>query len=306
METLNSSGEPAEELGEKSETFKPEAPKQVKVINQLFILALIVVITYGSWRIIQDQRVLNQLQQTNRALQEDVSEYKQKLEVTAGQLDLAINAVTLARIHRDEGQKSLREMEDRLAESREAREALEAQAKLDQTQIESLSRTLAQTDAALDEAINLPDYQYKGSYLRAVEFISSTFPIQSQVLTGIVEGMGEFGWKFEGNDPDEGFDSQGLAAFVLTQCGLTTDGIDVTRGQLTSSLDSISEPEVGDLVSFPGGYFMFFFIDQDGIPFVVGMTPYGVQLFMYDFKEIEGVYQVPYQEETRCDLPSKP
>ncbi len=295
-----------EELGGLSETQPISRERRVFFFSLLLILTGVLVIIYLGLRTLESQRALVQLQQTNRALQEDVEELKQSLETTAGQLDLAINAVTLARIHRDDGQKALRDMENRLAESREAREGLETQVALNQAQIETLSKALVQVESALADSQPLPEYLYTGSYTQTTEFITSTYPTQSVVLTSIVDVLGGVEWVYGGNNPEQGLDSRGMAALVLSSCGLASGATTEVRDQLPDILDMAEEPQVGDLIRYPDDAFMFFFLDQDGEAFVTGMTPYGVQIFVYGFKPVEGIYRVPYGEETQCEFTKNP
>lgn len=306
METKSSSEGTPDEPSELAETPVLERRSQLNRYAWLIILAVIVVIFYGCWRIIQDQRTLNQLQQTNRALQEDVVETKQELEITAGQLDLALNAVSLARIHRDDGQKELREMENRLAETRASLEALQGRVQDYQTQIETLGKAQQAMRAALAEATRLPDYRYTGSFEQAAEYAASTSPSQSIFLLRMAGDIGAIKWKFEGNNPEEGFDSIGLAAYLLVKCGLAPEPVAEARNQLTEILEEVTEPAVGDLVHYQDDYYMFYFLDQNGTSFVAGMTPYGIELFDFDFKEVEGIYHVTYEDEMQCNLISNP
>lgn len=305
-EKMRSKEEEQEAPDEQPVTPRPLKGRQANLFPLILVLAAGLVTIYFGWRIVEYQREVSQIQQTNRGLQEDVAELKKTLENTAGQLDLALNAVTLARIHRDEGQKALREMEGRLADSREAREALEAKGRLDQAEIEYLSKALTQVEAALREVKQLPDYQYTGNPLEVTEYISGTHPTQNAILGNLLENWGDIKWRYMGNDPKEGLDSLGMAALVLSKCGLTSSSAREAREQIPQILEAAEEPQIGDLVSYPGDYFMFFFQDQDGVPFVAGMTPFGVQVFLYEFKEIEEIYRVPYSEETQCEFDNSP
>ena len=301
---------PADEVQvEQSDQVEAEmhAGDQRPAIYRLALLLIsILALMYFSLRISGDQRKLSQLEQTNQALQEEVADYIERLKITAGQLDLVMNAVTQARMQRDSGQKGLREMEDRVAESRLAREALEKQANAYRIQIEYLSKALEQAETALKEAANLPGYLYPGSYAQAAEFIASAYPNQGEILVGMVGTLGETKWKFAGSDPEEGFDSEGMAVYLLANCGLIIDPAAAVGGRLGEILEPASAPGVGDLVEYKEGYYMFFYLDPEGMPFVAGMTPYGVQLFKYEFKEIAQIFQVPYGEKTQCALIPNP
>jgi len=302
METNSPADETQGEPGDQAETNLPAKVKRVGIYRLAFILAGSLVLIYFAWRISEDQRRLSQLEQANQVLQEDMEDYQQRLKITAGQLDMMLSAITQARMQRDSGQKALREMEDRVAESRLAREALEEQALAYRVQIEYLSHTLVQVETALEEAANLPDYRYPGSYERVAEFIARAYPAQSEILIGMVDTLGDTKWKFAGSDPGEGLDSEGMAVYLLVNCGLTDDPAAVERGQFTENLERADQPEVGDLVQYEDEYYMFYFLDQEGSPFVVGMTPYGLQLFRFEFKEVVQIFRVPHREGTRCTL----
>ena len=265
-------------------------------------LAILALIVYLGWRLNQSERQLQQQAGVLLELQNDELDYRRRLAITAGQLNIAINAVELARMQRDDGQKALRDLEDRLAESRREREALAEQLEAHQTQNRQLSNALAYASSALAEAESLPAYLYPGSAAQAADFIAEAFPSQGAILTSLIAISDQVRWQYQGDSLAEGLDSRGLAVHLLAGCGLAADAQTLLSKPLAEVLESVTLPAVGDLVHYQDEYYLFFFLDAEGLPFVAGMTPYGIQLFKYDFKEILQIYRLPYGEGMECSL----
>ncbi len=83
-------------------------------------------------------------------------------------------------------------------------------------------------------------------------------------------------WKLGGNTPQEGFDSPGFAAFVLSQ-HRTQPPIELgMRYSLRGHVPVAATPRPGDLIFYDTGYAMFYLRDRQGQPFCIGMTPMGI------------------------------
>src|SRR5262249_47300093 len=98
-------------------------------------------------------------------------------------------------------------------------------------------------------------------------------------------------WRLGGASVEEGFDSPSFAAFILVEekalAGQPGDGDLLARSrQLAANLPKAEEPlRPGDLIFFPGGYALFWFLDQNAQPFVIGMTPLGIVALEPSFAE---------------------
>jgi len=68
-------------------------------------------------------------------------------------------------------------------------------------------------------------------------------------------------------DGQKGFDSPSFAAYLLEKNGLLAEPASAVRYRLR-------EPEVGPVAFHERGYTMFYFVDGQGQPFVIGMTPF--------------------------------
>jgi hypothetical protein len=58
-------------------------------------------------------------------------------------------------------------------------------------------------------------------------------------------------------------------------------------------LEPVTEPSIGDIVYYEGGYSMFYF-EINGEQFVIGMTPLGIIAQRINFASILGYLHVPY------------
>jgi len=167
-----------------------------------------------------------------------------------------------------------------------------------ETQITDLQAKLGETEARLKEATEL------GRYIHQIDFVDvkaffSLYPQQAPVLERILE-LRQRGvkWHLGGQTPTEGFDSPSFAAFILRELNLP--GGDVRPGEnllatsrrLWDRLPPISQPRVGDLAFYPAGYVLFYFLDQQRRPFVIGMTPFGITALNPDFAKVVGYRRI--------------
>lgn len=104
----------------------------------------------------------------------------------------------------------------------------------------------------------------------------------------------EVKWRLGGQSPTEGFDSPSFAAFVLRELNLPggdvhpEESLLATSRRLWERLPSVPQPSVGDLVFYPAGYVLFYFVDQQQQPFVIGMTPFGISALKPNFARVVG------------------
>jgi hypothetical protein len=169
------------------------------------------------------------------------------------------------------------------------------------SQITELQGQVAETQKTLSEAVNLSRALRPMDYGNAKE-LASRFPGSENVLEEILQlRQRRIKWKPGGQSPQEGFDSPGLAMYVLRQRHAT--GIDLKPGEsladashtLYDRLPPTTQPRTGDLVFYPAGYTMFYFVDPREGPFVLGMTPLGIAAFKSDFAKPVGYRQVQWR-----------
>ncbi|HVT81199.1 MAG TPA: hypothetical protein VHM90_11135 [Phycisphaerae bacterium] len=80
-------------------------------------------------------------------------------------------------------------------------------------------------------------------------------------------------WNLTGQTPAEGFNSDRFARYIIQQNG---------NGTLDNATP-VDAPAPGDVALYPGGSTLFYFLDAQGRPFVIGMTPLGILSLDPDF-----------------------
>jgi hypothetical protein len=118
---------------------------------------------------------------------------------------------------------------------------------------------------------------------------------EAELLESILDlRSGGVSWAGAGADLEEGFDSPSFVSYVLREFDLTMGYLKLGDDPHTSSrilfenLRYVPEPEIGDLIFYPAGYVFFYFQNRRGQPFVIGMTPYGIQALDPQFAEPMG------------------
>jgi regulator of replication initiation timing len=125
--------------------------------------------------------------------------------------------------------------------------------------------------------------------------IFSRYPKQARALELMLEMQQQgVGWQLGGQSPEVGFDSPSFSAYILNELGVLESSGEqsvslLSRSrQLFSQLEPIDKPGIGDLVFYPAGYALFYFLDHKQKPFVIGMTPAGIVALEPDFAKVIG------------------
>jgi uncharacterized membrane-anchored protein YhcB (DUF1043 family) len=128
-----------------------------------------------------------------------------------------------------------------------------------------------------------------------LKMIFSRYPKQARALQLMLEMKEQgVGWHLGGQLPEVGFDSPSFAAYILQELGvLESSGAQpeslLSRSrQLYTQLEPVDEPGIGDLAFYPAGYALFYFLDHEQNPFVIGMTPAGIVALEPDFAKVIG------------------
>ncbi len=150
---------------------------------------------------------------------------------------------------------------------------------------EKLGATKAQLDAAtqrIAEAANFVTHVHKLDW-ENTKLMSVNYLGAAELLQFIEPFVGKVPFSNK-NNPTDGFNSPGFAAYVLSR--KTGSPVDV----LALKPRNGSLPHPGDLVRYKVGnglgYAMFYFVDPtpgSQAPFVVGMTPIGIAALDYQF-----------------------
>jgi hypothetical protein len=88
-----------------------------------------------------------------------------------------------------------------------------------------------------------------------------------------------------------------LLNFDLIDRDQLPNGIDIgsVYESLREILPRVSQPTVGDVAFYPGGYVLFYLLNKDNKPFVIGMTPSGIVALDPNFAEPVGFGRPDYR-----------
>jgi cell wall-associated NlpC family hydrolase len=151
----------------------------------------------------------------------------------------------------------------------------EAQANVAQltTQVAALNDQIGDLQLKLKEALNLEKHIYQLNW-DDLKMIAASSGSAYQVIEVIERLRNDVRWGMS-NTTEGGFNSPGFARFVWQKLGRSPPYEQLPRDR--------GDPRPGDIVIYKSGYAMYFFLDYDRKPFVVGMTPFGVAALNYDF-----------------------
>lgn len=168
-----------------------------------------------------------------------------------------------------------------------------------QAKLTAVEKQLEADEKALQATTNLKQYEHPVGMMTVKEmFGRSQLQRQAQLLLSILELKDRTGWRVGGRTPTEGFDSPRFAAYLLQNRHLRDvsealgNSVNSAQDAIRQALPSEPEPAIGDVVFYSTGYTMFFFKDERGKAFVIGMTPFGVLALDPSFANIIGYGKV--------------
>jgi hypothetical protein len=236
-------------------------------------------------------------------LEKEVDRLGRSSRIAAGTTILGVIGVGLAMVY---ATSQLRRLQNEITTSQEKLSIIigerdQATRERDQAteQVKTLGEEIKKLERRLSSTTNLAQFVHPVDFVD-LKFLASQRPAGARVLERILELRARnVVWRLGGRRPSEGFDSPSFAAFVLQSLKIIGTSEDQAQPNLLSTLPRAGEPKVGDLVFYPGGYALFFFLDQHHRPFVIGMTPQGIVALEPTFAPIEGVAHPNYQRQTQ-------
>ena len=213
-------------------------------------------------------------------------------------LDRAIELQQVAENERDDTLVELSKVEGELNSTKVRLERIEEQSR-------QLERKIEELRAELDKTI-----EFRGLVFRVdpgdFKVLYGSLGVQSAVLRKIWEIKEKnVRWQRYEISPELEFNSVAFAEYVLrntevTQGNLRSDDLHFSQDELMELLSTpIKRDELksGDMVFYKGGFSMFYFETDRREPFVIGMTPFGIQTMKLDFgPEIIGFRKIEYSK----------
>lgn len=203
----------------------------------------------------------------------------------------------------------LQDASQAVAELRAEAEDHEAKVTALAAEIDERTRTIARLQGELDAVeMRLQETTEITRHVHPIDMVDmkmifSTIPARVADALGTILEQRErdVGWRLGGTAPEQGFDSPSFAAFVLERHGALPPASGGAEDLLSRSrrlfqdLPAATTPQPGDLVFYPSGYALFYFLDQRREPFVIGMTPSGIVALDPDFAPPVGVRRPAYR-----------
>jgi hypothetical protein len=215
------------------------------------------------------------------AANQALTETLETLEVVTGDLVTTQDILARTEIEYEGLQKEYDALQIRVNQYNEEIGALKEQ-------IDDLQDLLDSVNDELKAAIRMSNYRFEGDWMLTVKYIATEFPSAGTLLQSIVE-LEDVPWQRRGFSVETGFDSPSFAAYVLQVSErIGEEGSEVRYNLRTHLPARNGGPQVGDIVFYEGGYTMFYFIDERGVPFVIGMTTQGVLALTPDFAPVIG------------------
>jgi hypothetical protein len=208
---------------------------------------------------------VEEAREEQRVLQEQSDKLKQENAALATQVETSSAA--------------LRDLETQIAAMQQEAEQFKQQAQDLQARLADTQRQLEETSAKLAAAAPFQDHVVDMNWELAKELAS-----QCDGLGDLLARIGSYAqderihWGLQ-NTVEGGFTSPGFAAYVLREMGQALPEND-PLGKLRRVT---SAPRNGDLVTYDGGFTMFFFRHPDGRELVAGMTVVGIVTLEVDF-----------------------
>ena len=269
---MDTSSEHMESLNKNVEQYEQKARRRAWLFTIIPLLFGVILLSYTIW----------QIQNYGQKL----VEVQVKLDKTTSELNTSTIALQDTRKQLDQANTALTTVQDQLNST--TRELENIQKELDNTQkdLDQANEELKSANVFLANSYSIDAIDEKNSL--------SFFPFQSDVLYYIQElQYSNVGWNRNGFSEVEGFNSPNFSVYVLQHFGLVSGNYnaDAKPWQI---LEPVSEPSIGDIVYYEGGYAMFYY-EINGDRFVIGMTPLGIIAQRLNFAPILGYLHVPYQ-----------
>jgi hypothetical protein len=249
------------------------------------------------------QADLNSSQATLTPIVGDIAIANQDLATSQAQVASATRALATSQAQVANATRALTTSQAQIVTASRALASAEIQVDAKATELVSLQTQVADYKRLADEAAGFQKYLYTGGIEMIIKRMAGTPPGELLIYLLQLQNKG-VSWNARGFSEREGFNSPSLAAYALQRNGLfpTVVTRPISQYELmdilppaTVKLDAGGLPtnlKQGDLVYYPAGYTMFYYIGDDGKPFVIGMTPLGILTLRPDFAQPVGFYRV--------------
>ena len=268
---ITHSEEQLQSLVQKAEEQEQSARRRAALYSLIPIVLAGLLILFTGWQIRQANQELAMVNVKLQTSQQQLVSVNEQLVETQEQLNHSQQELTAT-------QKQLNEAKQEAEQYRQEADEL-------RKQLNELEGYLDEVTMQLRLATEFEQYAFTGDWLLSTKHVCNNVG-WADPECNLVQQLWELRdtqWRLGGYSPVSGFDSPSFAAYVLGQSGFLNDT--VSPYDLRYELPEVPFPSDGDLVFYVGGYTMFYFRDERGEPFVIGMTPLGVLALKPDFAQ---------------------
>jgi outer membrane murein-binding lipoprotein Lpp len=269
---MDTSSEQIESLNKNIEQYEQKVRRRAWLFTIIPFLFGVILLSYTVW----------QLQNYGQKL----VEVQVKLNKTTNELATTTIALQDTTKQLDQANTDLSTVQDKLNTTATELKNTQEELKSIKMELEEANQELKNANVFLTNSYSIDPLDEKNSL--------SNFPYQADVLYYIQQlQYSNVGWDRNGFSEAEGFNSPSFTVYVLQHFGYISGNYngDAKPWQI---LEPISQPSIGDIVYYEGGYSMFYF-EINGDKFVIGMTPLGIIAQRINFAPILGYLHVPYQ-----------
>jgi multidrug efflux pump subunit AcrA (membrane-fusion protein) len=277
-------------IEEQLQTFveqKQERERTARVRTALYSFIPVVLaaalLAFTTWQIGQASRQLSIVNTDLTRSQMDLEASQARLQQADADLTRSQKDLETSQARLQQAQTDAKLAEDKAATARKEADGL-------RQQLEDLNKSLNDLTQQMQLARDFDRYKGPSDWIYMLKGFGAKYPRQVALLDTLV-GLRDTHWKLGGFSLNEGFDSPSFAVFVLqhpnVKGSLAHVPAESDRYRLSQVLPSTSSPQVGDLVLYKAGYTMFYFLDEESLPYVVGMTPLGILALRPNFAKVE-------------------
>ena len=295
-----------------AEAREQRARQRAWLFTLLPILFAAALLSVTFWQVNQANQQVAAKNQELQDLTVMLGTTQQSLDFTSAQLNLANGDLSKARADLGDIQNQLSGTRDELVKTRGLLTGVQNQFKTSQDeaaalkkeveslrlQVDGLRLQLQELQESTRIAQTLREYDFPVEIATTIKEVESRNYDSNRPLFNLLDVFARYtfgnqpGWNPGGASEEEGYNSPAFAAFVLEEAGLRKRGPSplLSQGELMASLrPRPGQPQPGDIVFYAGGFCMFYFLDENGSPFVIGMTPRQIFAAYPDFTKIIGV-----------------
>jgi septal ring factor EnvC (AmiA/AmiB activator) len=235
----------------------------------------------------QSKLALAQTTDEQARTEEALSQLRVELENATAALDAAKQSLADAEAARDQAvadaeranaevvrlQAELDRLSSQLADTKEQLAVTSAELEDAEARLSAAEARMAALEEQIGLSVAFSEHLHPVD-LEDAKLLSSRSDRLATLLERILQLQQE-GTKFKSaNELGVGFNSPGFANFILGE---------VDQGKTLGSLPQTSNPQLGDILQYEGGFAMFLLEDAEAKPFVIGMTPAGIAALEPDF-----------------------